>query len=165
MLTRSQIQDKANQVYQVPSSVFDRPPASAGGSASTSDLQFKYVESPFSFSIHRRSSGETLFDSSAASLIFEDQYLRLRTSLPQSPSLYGLGESTDPFMLNTTNYTRTVSTHGKHLSPGCCGSVVNYPLALGLAVEAESQLGDRQHPDTCLSLPPWSDRSTDIFSA
>ena len=49
-----------------------------------------------------------LFDSSAACLIFESQYVRLRTSLPDSPSLYGLGESTDPFMLNTTNYTRTI---------------------------------------------------------
>jgi len=49
-----------------------------------------------------------LFDTSAASLVFESQYVRLRTSLPESPSLYGLGEHTDPFMLNTTNYTRTI---------------------------------------------------------
>ena len=66
------------------------------------------LDKPFSFSVKRAGSNEILFDSSAASLIFESQYVRLRTRLPASPSLYGLGEHTDPFMLNTTNYTRTV---------------------------------------------------------
>ncbi|QIW98810.1 hypothetical protein AMS68_004328 [Peltaster fructicola] len=97
------IQDQANQVYQVPDSVFDRPSAS---SVSSSNLQFNYTAEPFSFTVSRN-DGEVLFDSSAASLIFEDQYIRLRTKLPDSPSLYGLGESTDPFMLKTVNYTRT----------------------------------------------------------
>jgi len=59
-------------------------------------LQFKYVANPFSFSVVRRKTGEVLFDTSAASLVFESQYLRLRTKLPESPSLYGLGEHTDP---------------------------------------------------------------------
>jgi len=111
------IQDAANQVYQVPDSVFDRPDSSNGCPASKSDLQFNYVESPFSFSVQRKSSNETLFDTSAASLIFESQYLRLRTSLPSSPSLYGLGEHTDPFMLNTTNYTRTIWNRDAYLTP------------------------------------------------
>lgn len=57
----------------------------------------------------RKESNETLFDTSAASLVFEDQYLRVRTRLPEGPHLYGLGEHTDPFQLNATNYTRTVS--------------------------------------------------------
>ena len=90
--TARQIQDAGNQVYQVPSSVFDRPSSSAGGSASASELEFKYVEEPFSFSVVRCSTGEVHFDTSAATLVFETQYVRLRTSLPQSPSLYGLGE-------------------------------------------------------------------------
>ncbi|KAK1071370.1 hypothetical protein LTR33_010476 [Friedmanniomyces endolithicus] len=111
------IQDAGNQVYQVPSSVFGRPPSSDGGSASTSDLEFKHVDEPFSSSVVRRSNGDVLFDSSAASLVFETQYLRLRTSLPPSPSLYGLGETTDPFMLNTTNYTRTIWNRDAYLVP------------------------------------------------
>lgn len=102
------IQDAANQVYQVPSSVFARPSAEGNYTSAGCDLTFNYVENPFSFSVTRGSSGEVLFDTSAASLVFESQYLRLRTSLPESPSLYGLGEHTDPFMLNTTNYTRTI---------------------------------------------------------
>ncbi|KAK5111910.1 hypothetical protein LTR62_004642 [Meristemomyces frigidus] len=111
------IQDKANQVYQVPSSVFTRPSVTTVGCQNTADLVFNYVESPFSFSVVRRSNNETLFDTSAATLIFESQYLRLRTALPSSPSLYGLGESTDPFMLNTTNYTRTFWNRDAYLTP------------------------------------------------
>ncbi|KAK3674312.1 hypothetical protein LTR78_005781 [Recurvomyces mirabilis] len=111
------IQDAANQVYQVPSSVFTRPSASNGCSPDSSDLIFNYIESPFSFSVVRRSNNETLFDTSAASLIFESQYLRLRTSLPSTPSLYGLGEHTDPFQLNTTNYTRTIWNRDAYLTP------------------------------------------------
>lgn len=34
--------------------------------------------------------------------------MRLRTNLPDDPYLYGLGEHSDPFRLNTTDYTRTI---------------------------------------------------------
>ncbi|KAI1317765.1 putative alpha-glucosidase [Xylariaceae sp. FL0255] len=101
------IEDVARQVYQVPSSVFTRPAASSV-SSSKSEIEFKYVANPFSFSVVRKSNGDVLFDTSAASMVFESQYLRVRTSLPENPSLYGTGEHTDPFMLNTTNYTRTI---------------------------------------------------------
>jgi alpha-glucosidase len=90
------IQDPANEVYQVPETVFERPSGSGGyGSANGSELEFKYEEEPFSFSVTRRKSGEVLFDTSAAQIVFEDQYVRLRTSLPNNPSLYGLGEHSD----------------------------------------------------------------------
>lgn len=89
------IEDAAQQVYQVPGSVFPRP-ASSGVKNATSELEFEYKDAPFSFTVKRRSSGEILFDSSAASLIFEDQYVRLRTALPENPNLYGTGEHTDP---------------------------------------------------------------------
>lgn len=102
------IYDAAEQVYQVPESVFPRP-SSNNVNSKDSALQFTYTEDPFTFAIVRKSTNETLFDSSAASLIFESQYLRLRTSLPDSPHLYGLGEHTDPFQLRTTDYIRTVS--------------------------------------------------------
>jgi len=77
------------------------------------------IEQPFSFYVSRKSSGEVLFNSSAASFIFESQYVRLRTSLPNSPSLYGMGEHSDNFMLNTTNYTRTLwSRDAGNIPPG-----------------------------------------------
>jgi hypothetical protein len=102
------IYDQAEQVYQIQESVWPRPSnhhASPNGSA----LAFAWTNNPFSFAITRRSNKETLFNTSAASFVFEDQYVRLRTSLPDTPSLYGLGEHTDGWRLNTTNYTRTVS--------------------------------------------------------
>ncbi|OAA44183.1 alpha-glucosidase [Metarhizium rileyi] len=102
------IQDADNQVYQVPESVFPRPSKPPASSPSRADLQFDYTASPFSFSIRRRDTHEVLFDTSAASLVFESQYLRLRTKLPHDPYLYGLGEHSDPLRLNTTNYTRTM---------------------------------------------------------
>ena len=90
----------------MPTSVLPRPGGNCAGSGH--DLEFHYKEKPFSFSVTRKGSSEVLFDTSAAQLIFESQYVRVRTPLPDMPSLYGLGEHTDPFMLNTTNYTRTI---------------------------------------------------------
>ncbi|XWW93301.1 hypothetical protein V2A60_001233 [Cordyceps javanica] len=100
------IQDAGNQVYQVPESVFSR--SSATSAASASHLRFSHTTSPFSFNVTRRDTGEVLFDTAAASLVFETQYLRLRTALPKDPYLYGLGEHSDPFRLNTTAYVRTL---------------------------------------------------------
>ena len=64
-------------------------------SAATSDLTFTLQASPFRFTVSRRSSGDVLFDTSAA-LVFKDRYLELTTALPADgwASLYGLGEHT-----------------------------------------------------------------------
>ncbi|KND87644.1 putative alpha/beta-glucosidase agdC [Tolypocladium ophioglossoides CBS 100239] len=109
------IQDKDNQVYQVPESVFPRPGGSS--SANANKLKFDYTESPFSFKISRADSHEVLFDTSAASLVFESQYLRLRTSLPNDPNLYGLGEHSDPLRLTTDNYIRTMWNQDSYMLP------------------------------------------------
>jgi alpha-glucosidase len=103
------IYDAAEKVFQIQESVWPRPSDGEDTDPEKSALAFTWTDSPFSFAIKRRATNETLFDTSAASLVFETQYLRLRTSLPPLPNLYGLGESTDAFHLNTTNYTRTVS--------------------------------------------------------
>ncbi|KAG7114730.1 alpha/beta-glucosidase agdC like protein [Verticillium longisporum] len=100
------IQEPADQVYQVPESVFPRP--DEGSFWGDAKIKFDYTEEPFAFTIKRSDTDEVLFDTSAASIVFESQYLRLRTSLPEDPYLYGLGEHTDPFRLNTTNYIRTL---------------------------------------------------------
>eukprot|EP00253_Pinus_taeda_P010622 PITA_10622 len=77
----------------------------------THELLFNYSNNPFGFIITRRSSGETLFNSTANAtgnpLVFEDQYLEVSTALPLSASFYGLGESTmQTFLLNMNqNYT------------------------------------------------------------
>lgn len=98
------VYDRDEMVYQIPESVVPRPQGSI--SSAQSLLSVQITENPFSFSITRKDSNETIFNTSGSSLIFEDQYLRLRTSLPSDPMLYGLGEHTDPMMLNTKDYTR-----------------------------------------------------------
>ncbi|CAG8954839.1 hypothetical protein HYFRA_00008524 [Hymenoscyphus fraxineus] len=120
------IQDAANSVYQVPESVFPRPTEQAGNSSAS--ILFKYTESPFSFSVVRAQSGEILFDTSAASLVFESQYLRLRTALPDSPNLYGMGEHADPFRLNTTNYIRTLWSQDAYGIPAGANLYGNHPV-------------------------------------
>ncbi|TGO09490.1 hypothetical protein BTUL_0164g00230 [Botrytis tulipae] len=121
------IQDPANAVYQVPESVFPRP---TGSSANSTDanIKFNYVSSPFSFSITRAKTGEVLFDTSAASLVFESQYLRLRTKLPSNPNLYGLGEHSDAFRLNTTDYIRTLWSRDAYGTPAGSNLYGNHPV-------------------------------------
>lgn len=120
------IQDFDNSVYQVPNSVFPR----VGGtsSSSTSKLAFTYEESPFSFQVKRATTDEILFDSSAAPLVFENQYLRLRTKLPEDPNLYGLGEHSDSFRLRTSDYTRTLWSADAYAVPENTNLYGNHPV-------------------------------------
>lgn len=121
------IQDAENTVYQIPESVFPRP---SGPSYQTQPpaLKFDYVEEPFSFTVSRSETGEVLFDTSAASLVFESQYLRLRTKLPEDPYLYGLGEHSDPFRLNTTDYIRTLWSQDSWGVPEGANLYGNHPV-------------------------------------
>ncbi|KAI0437997.1 glycoside hydrolase family 31 protein [Xylaria telfairii] len=121
------IQDAANDVYQVPESFFPRP-KSGGSNSHKSALKFDYVKKPFSFKVSRSDSHEVLFDTSAASLIFESQYLRLRTKLPQNPNLYGLGEHSDSFRLNTTDYIRTLWSQDAYSVPEGSNLYGNHPV-------------------------------------
>jgi alpha-glucosidase len=121
------IQDQADVVYQVPASVLPRPGGS-GSSSGKANIKFNYKESPFSFSITRAKGGDVLFDTSAASIVFESQYLRLRTNLPNNPNLYGLGEHSDPFRLNTTNYIRTLWSQDSYAIPAGANLYGNHPI-------------------------------------
>jgi alpha-glucosidase len=108
--------------------VFPRPDSKS--SPDSNALKFDYEESPFSFRISRRDSEEVLFDTSAASLIFESQYVRLRTKLPEDPYLYGLGEHTDDFRLSTTNYSRTLWNQDSYGVPEDSNLYGSQPLYL-----------------------------------
>jgi alpha-glucosidase len=100
------IYDKEQQVYQVPDFVVPRPSGSLNSDASLLDLSIE--ENPFSFTVTRKSNNEVLFSTKGSNIVFESQYLQLRTSLPANPFLYGLGEHTDPLRLPTSDYTRTL---------------------------------------------------------
>ncbi|CEN62534.1 Putative Alpha-1,4-glucosidase (Eurofung) [Aspergillus calidoustus] len=97
------IYDANEQVYQVPEVVLPRVD-SGHGHRKHSALKFDYVKEPFSFTVSR--GDKVLFDTSASGLVFQSQYLRLRTWLPDKSNLYGLGEHTDSLRLETANYTR-----------------------------------------------------------
>lgn len=108
--------------------MFPTPDNSSSVSVDASELEFSYQESPFSFRVVRKANEEVLFDSSAAPLVFQDEYLRLRTALPQNPSLYGLGEHSDNFMLNATNYTRTLWSRDSYGIPTGSNLYGNHPV-------------------------------------
>lgn len=126
------IQDAANAVYQVPESVFPRPRASTSTTTNNSSslLQFDYTSAPFAFTVTRNDgTGEVLFDTSAAALVFETQYLRLRTRLPPDPDLYGLGEHSDALRLNTTGpYVRTLWSRDAYGVPAGTNLYGNHPV-------------------------------------
>nr|GMD52820.1 alpha-glucosidase-like [Ipomoea batatas] len=107
---RVKITDADNERWEIPEDIIPRVSNNSSNSSSSSlsisdpnsDLVFTlYNTAPFGFSIQRKSSNDTLFDSSPVVgsndtyLIFKDQYLQLSSSLPaNSSSLYGLGEHT-----------------------------------------------------------------------
>lgn len=111
----------------MPTSVLPRP-QSSNIQPGKSDLKIDIVQNPFSFKVTRHSNGEVLFDTAGQPLIFESQYLGLRTALPTSPFIYGLGETTDPFPLPTTNYSRTLWSRDAYGTPQYSNLYGNHPV-------------------------------------
>nr|CAB3476429.1 unnamed protein product [Digitaria exilis] len=105
---RVQITDADKQRWEVPYNLLPRepaPPVTGGkvtgapftaGEYPGEELVFTYGRDPFWFAVHRRSTGQPLFNTSAGVLVFKDQYLEVSTALPKDAALYGLGENTQP---------------------------------------------------------------------
>lgn len=68
-----------------------------------------------------------LFDTTGHNLVFESQYLYLRTALPDNPNIYGLGESADPFH-HTTGYTHAIWNSGQSFMPPNSNLYGSYPV-------------------------------------
>jgi alpha-glucosidase len=102
------ITDASSERYEVPESVLPRPSADPNVNPQAAQITFTYDASPFSFNISRASTGEVLFTTAPHPLIFEPQYLRVKTTLPPAANIYGLGEHTEPFRLDPANTTRTL---------------------------------------------------------
>ncbi|TFK24629.1 alpha-glucosidase [Coprinopsis marcescibilis] len=126
--------DPENERYEVPESVFPRPAASSVP-PSRSQLTFSFTSepNPFSFTISRRSSGDVLFSTAGHPLIFEDQYLRVKTSsLPANANIYGLGEHTHDFRLNPDNngqgLVRTLWSRDSYGIPTGTNLYGNHPI-------------------------------------
>ncbi|KAL1727755.1 glycoside hydrolase family 31 protein [Schizophyllum commune] len=102
------ITDVANQRYEIPEDLIPRPGASDDAGQDTAEINFNYTESPFSFTVYRTSTDEVLFSTASHPLIFENQYLRVKTSLPDGANIYGLGEHTHGFRLDNHDTTLTL---------------------------------------------------------
>ncbi|KIJ63376.1 glycoside hydrolase family 31 protein [Hydnomerulius pinastri MD-312] len=123
------ITDPATQRYEVPASVLPRPSVSGfHGSTKNAAIQFNYTTSPFSFSVYRTKTHEVLFSTGKHPLIFEPQYLRLKTDLPVNANIYGLGEHTDSFRLPNFNTTRTLWSRDAYGVPTGSNLYGNHPV-------------------------------------
>ncbi|KAF5387031.1 hypothetical protein D9615_002119 [Tricholomella constricta] len=123
------IVDAAAPRFEVPESVFPRP--TVGGRAispRSAAIQFNYTASPFSFSVYRTASREVLFSTASHPIIFEPQYLRVKTTLPSDANIYGLGEHTHPFHLPTENTTLTLWSRDSYGIPVGTNLYGNHPV-------------------------------------
>ncbi|RXW23660.1 hypothetical protein EST38_g2212 [Candolleomyces aberdarensis] len=98
------VTDANNRRYEVPEDVFPRPKSSFVPPRN-SQLKFNYTTAPqpFALTISRASTNEVLFTTAGFPLIYEDRYLRIKTSLPAGANIYGLGEHSHTFRLDANN--------------------------------------------------------------
>lgn len=122
------ITDPSAPRYEVPESVLPRPEASHTIPSQSASIQFNFTTSPFSFSIYRTKTREILFTTSGHSLIFEPQYLRLKTQLGSNSGIYGLGEHTNSFQLPTENTTLTLWSRDAYGIPSGTNLYGNHPI-------------------------------------
>lgn len=123
------IYDSAEDVYQIPRDILAFPEG-VNDTGSSSLLTFSYTESPFSFAVQRSDTRETLFNTSGEALVFEPQFVHLRTSLPTDPYIYGLGEDVDSFRRQTDNYKRTIYNVGDAFLPKHANLYSSHPVYL-----------------------------------
>lgn len=125
------IVDASKARYEVPDYVFPRP-QSKGVSPKKHKLAFKYTTDPFTFTVSRRRTGEVLFSTHDYPLIFEDQFIRVKTSLPEDANVYGLGEHTDGLRLDFDNFgrglTRTLWSRDSYGLPNGTNLYGNHPV-------------------------------------
>lgn len=122
------ITDASKMRYEVPESILPRPSADAHVSPKSAAIQFNYTLSPFSFTIYRTRTHEVLFTTAAHSLIFESQYLRVKTTLPPKANIYGLGEHTNSFHLPTNGTTLTLWSRDAYGVPVGTNLYGNHPV-------------------------------------
>lgn len=79
-------------------------------------FDFRFVASPFSIAVVRRTSGVAVFNTSGFPLIFSDQYLQLTTAVPTA-TVYGMGEHAAPLLLPFSNFTTLSEFPADHGAP------------------------------------------------
>ncbi|KAJ0122509.1 Alpha-glucosidase [Diaporthe amygdali] len=95
--------------FLLPEAIVPKPAISSDGdtSSDSSDFELSWTNDPtFSFTVRRKSSGDTLFTTEGSKLVYEDQFIEFVSPLPENYNLYGLGEVMHGFRLGN-NLTRT----------------------------------------------------------
>lgn len=84
------------------------PGQEKGASMADSDFKFEWSNDPsFQFRVSRKSTGEVIFDTYGHKIVFEDQFLELKTNMVPNYNIYGLGAYIHSFRLGN-NYTQTM---------------------------------------------------------
>lgn len=84
--------------YELPEDALPQGHIDFDAGPDNNELVFEYYNDPsFWFQISRRSSGEVIFSTEGSHLIFENQFIEFKTTLPQNHNLFGLGETIDDF--------------------------------------------------------------------
>ncbi|GAB7353090.1 hypothetical protein MBLNU459_g3633t1 [Dothideomycetes sp. NU459] len=98
---------KNNSLYILSPTLTPLPVGDGSTTAASSDLQFQWTNDPsFQFQVNRVSDGEVIFSTYGNTLVFEDQFLELKTSMVSNYNVYGLAENIHDFRLGN-NYTQT----------------------------------------------------------
>lgn len=101
------LSSKNESLYLLSPELTPQPISEQGSSRAGSELVFEWSNDPsFQFRVSRSSSGEILFDTYGNKIVFEDQFLELKTSMVPDYNVYGLAESLRAFRL-PNNFTQT----------------------------------------------------------
>lgn len=72
-----------------------------------SELEFSWSNKPsFGFEVTRKSTKDMLFSTMGKKILYENQFIEFKSSLPKDYNLYGLGMDGHAFRLGN-NYTKT----------------------------------------------------------
>lgn len=108
-ITPTYVDQSNSSWYILPELLVPKPTIDSDADSTTpdNDLSFIWSNDPtFSFTVIRKSTGETLFSTSGTKLVYQNQFIEFGSSLPENYNLYGLGETIHGLRLGN-NYTKT----------------------------------------------------------
>ncbi|GMK58551.1 hypothetical protein CspeluHIS016_0505830 [Cutaneotrichosporon spelunceum] len=128
---RVRITDAEGKAHVVPDDVAQWPSIDDHTiTADESNLAIDIVREPFGFKVHRKADGEVLFNTEGHPLIFEEQYVRVRSALAEGSNIQGLAQHSDNFTLpiHEDGYTRTLWTRDAYGIPGRTNLYGSHPF-------------------------------------
>ncbi|KAI7460361.1 putative alpha-glucosidase AgdA [Hortaea werneckii] len=101
------ISDSNYTTYMLSPDLVMQPEADGETTIETSDLKFTWSNTPsFQFKITRTSTDEELFSTYGHVIVFEDQFIELKTNMVDDYNVYGLAENIHDWRLGN-NHTQT----------------------------------------------------------